>query len=284
MDIYKFLNYFRKDLPRRLWGRVEVVFLEGIEEPIINRQLILWCDDKENILGLITGKKILTEWGQLLSLLDLKKRDKVDIKRKDSVNLGYVIPDTSALIDRIVTKLVYYGLLKRSKIGIPIAVELELTRLEEYGKKEKKKDLVEKSIAGAQELNKLRRLAQIEKILEIELGIGSHVDWAISEKGWARATIMDKAIREIASENKAVLITMDSGLARIASSYPSVRVIYLHNKEQAVAYYLSPWKLWWIMINWLKIEDVIMHFRNKRGKEEHVKITRKEDDFNVERV
>ncbi len=149
-----------------------------------------------------------------------KKSTSQDIKRKarrslngDITNLYNVyVADTSAVINKFISKLLIKGL--KGKLIIPNAVMAELENLANKGQEE--------GFTGLEEIAKLHRYKQI-KLLFLGARPGE------MQIKYARSGEIDALIREEARRNKAILITADLVQAKSSQAY-GLKVIFLRPK------------------------------------------------------
>ncbi len=130
------------------------------------------------------------------------------------VRKNYVI-DTSAIINKFLYKLIRKGL--RGKIIISNAVMAELENLANKGKEEGFIGLSEIAM-----LHKLKKHYPIKVFFEGIRPSDMHIKYAKSGE-------IDALIREIASKNKATLITADLVQAKSAQAY-GLDVLFLRPK------------------------------------------------------
>jgi uncharacterized protein YacL len=260
MNVYEFLRYLRRDVASEFSSYQSVLSIHSLSADVSDPHLWVWLGGEGKAVGFASPdeSKLGDQIGQWTS------RKMTGIKIRDRVKAGSVIADTSALIDGLISKLIEFGLLKHSKIGIPVAATLELARLDEAGKRDDKdKSLSEKSRKGLDELSRLRRFDD-EGVVTLDLDLGESVDWSVPLDSVPRSTIMDKAIRKVANERKSLLVTCDSGLARLASTYPNVTVLYSH--VALVIRYAPAWRLWWLLMNWGQEQELAFDYRYENGK------------------
>ena len=122
------------------------------------------------------------------------------------------VADTSAIIHKYLIKLIKKGL--KGKIIIPNAVMAELENLANKGQ--------EVGFIGLEEVANLHKLKKKYKVTIFFQGIRpqeSHIKFS-------RSGEIDSLIRQIASKNKAILITADLVQAKSAQAY-GLKVIFL---------------------------------------------------------
>lgn len=271
MNVYNFLDYLRHDLRDEFSNYRSLLCIHAISGDVTDSHVWLWLGGEDKLVGFAAPDetKFMNGTGQL-------QPRKIELMATDKVKAGTIIVDTSALIDGVVSRLVQFGMLKKSKIGIPIAATLELARLGEEGKR-KDASLKEKSKRGLDELATLRRLADVEKLAELDLDLGEAVDWSVPLDAVARSTIMDKAIRRAASQKKSLLVTCDADLARLASTYPNVTVLYTAHTDLNLRY-VPAWRLWWFLMNWGKEQELVFDYRYENGKIAKVRFSMQSDE------
>jgi len=129
--------------------------------------------------------------------------DKISIEKKT-----YVV-DSSAVINRFLPQLLSRNL--KGKIIIPNAVMAELEHLANKG--------LEIGFIGLEEISALHKLKQIKLEFQGQRPQETHIRRAKSGE-------IDAIIRELASRNKATLITADLVQAKSAQAY-GIEVIFL---------------------------------------------------------
>ncbi len=140
--------------------------------------------------------------------------------KKLKIELGkhkkYVL-DTSVIIKKIVSKLIYSGL--RGRIIIHNAVIAELEHLANLGKEE--------GFFGLEELAKLQKLKKKFKIKIVFYGKRP----TQSQIRYAKLGEIDALVRELAYKHKAILITSDYVQAKSALAY-GIKVKFIKIKSK----------------------------------------------------
>ncbi len=125
------------------------------------------------------------------------------------------VPDTSALIEKLVSKFVKKGKIKEgSEIIIHLAAVSELEHQANLGK--------EIGFVGLEEINELRKLAKEGKI-NLKFAGRRPTEF---EKRHAKAGEIDALIRDLAKDENATLITLDLVEAEVAKAL-GIDVIYV---------------------------------------------------------
>lgn len=116
-----------------------------------------------------------------------------------------VVPDTSVIVDGRITEMVRKGELKGAKIILPHAVLSELEHQANVGKE-----------TGEIGLSEIQALVEFTKKGEIELEYAGERPETMHIRGAKRMGEIDALIRNIAKENKAMLITSDKVQYQVA--------------------------------------------------------------------
>jgi ATPase len=135
------------------------------------------------------------------------------------MNLGKVVPDTSAIIHGKITELIKSGKLDKSEIIIPEIVIGELQAQAARGR--------ETGFLGLEEIKKIREEAEKHKTVIRFVGERpSYEDILLSKSGR-----IDALIQDMAKQNNAVLITMDLPQALVAEAQ-GIPVKYFESWEK----------------------------------------------------
>ncbi len=124
-----------------------------------------------------------------------------------------IVPDTSVIIDRRITKLVKKKDFKNCKVVVPEAVVAELENQANKGR--------ESGFSGLEELESLRKLAK-NGVIELEFYGRRPVVSELKD--------VDDIIRNVAKEVNGILITSDRIMASIAKS-KGIEVLYLKPRK-----------------------------------------------------
>ncbi|MDN5358922.1 MAG: ATPase [Candidatus Diapherotrites archaeon] len=140
-----------------------------------------------------------------------------------------VVPDTSAIINAVVSSLVESGELKGAKIIIHNAT---MTELEVQANKKKDTGFV-----GLDEMKRLQQMAKDGKITIEFAGRRPSPE----EIRWGKFGMVDSLIRELARERNALFITSDKVQADVAAAY-GLEVMYVapiavHGEPEFVKYF-----------------------------------------------
>ncbi|NPA85843.1 MAG: Flp pilus assembly complex ATPase component [bacterium] len=130
-----------------------------------------------------------------------------------------VVPDTSVIIDGLLSELVASGELRGAKIVIPEAVISELEHQANQGR--------ESGFAGLEELERLRSYAD-QGLITLEF-YGKRPE--LEDILIARSGRIDALIRDVAKEVGGVLYTSDKLQARIAKIY-GIETCYIEKKTE----------------------------------------------------
>lgn len=167
---------------------------------MIKRKIII----KKSTRKRTAGKQTKTQ--------QIKSRARKNLNRKfDKKKKNYVV-DTSAIINKFLSRLIEKGL--KGKIMIPNAVIAELENLANKGN--------EAGFIGLEEVANLHKLKRKYKIIVIFTG--QRPD--IKHIKYAKSGEIDALIRGLALKNKAILITADLVQAKSAQAY-GLAVIFL---------------------------------------------------------
>ena len=150
------------------------------------------------------------------STREIKKKARKNLSNRfEKNNQNYVI-DTSAVINKFVSKLIKKGL--RGRIIIPNAVIAELENLANKG--------TEAGFLGLEEIASFHKLKRQYKITVYFYGLRPNE----MQIKFAKSGEIDSLIRDSAIKNKATLITADLVQAKSAQAY-GMKVIFLKPKE-----------------------------------------------------
>ena len=141
----------------------------------------------------------------------IKSRARKGLNRKFSKERRSYVVDTSAIIHKFLTKLIYQGITGR--IIIPNAVMAELENLANKGRSE--------GFLGLEEVAKLHKLKQGKNITIFFQGTRPNE----MQIKFAKSGEIDSLIREIARKNRAILVTADLVQAKTAQAY-GLEVLY----------------------------------------------------------
>ena len=168
-----------------------------------------------------------------------------------------IVPDTSVLIDGLLSEYISQGKIKKAEIIIPEFVIDELQAQASSGK--------EIGFLGLQEIQKLRNF----KDIKVEI-VGRKP--TLEEIRLARKGRIDALIRDVAKEYNAILYTRDLVQAEVAKAF-GIKVVYIEKeppKELHLEKFLTP-------------DTMSLHFKEncyvyaKRGKPGNFKLVRASD-------
>jgi len=157
----------------------------------------------------------------------IKSRARRSLNSNFSKNKQVYVTDTSAIINRFVSRLIKKGL--QGKIIIPNAVMAELENLANKGQ--------EAGFTGLDEVTSLHKF----KGNRIEIYFDGLRPNEMQIK-FAKSGEIDAIIRETARKNNAVLITADLVLAKTSQAY-GLRILFLRPKfKQQKKSFFNFWK------------------------------------------
>ena len=143
---------------------------------------------------------------------EIKSKARRNLNKKFAKSKKVYVVDTSVIINKFLPKLIEKGV--SGKLIIPNAVMAELENLANKGNE-----------AGFIGLDEIANLHNLKKKYPISLDFqGQRPD--IKQIRYAKSGEIDALIREIASKNKAVLITADLVQAKSAQAY-GLNILFL---------------------------------------------------------
>lgn len=148
---------------------------------------------------------------------EIKSKARRNLTSKFTIERKTYVADTSAIINKFISKLIKRGI--KGRIIIPNAVMAELENLANKGKEEGFSGLEEVS-----SFHKLKYKFQIQIFFE-GLRPNEH------QIRYAKSGEIDALIREVARKNRAILITADLVQAKTAQAY-NLQVLFMRPKQE----------------------------------------------------